>query len=119
MDKQKAVEATKRPWKVAQPVLKIGAERTIQIGADSCDWRVGHLSCVLPNDCGIQDIEREERLKADAALIVRAVNNYDGLVAALEAVDESVFSIGREDRPPEFEEALAKVRQALAAARDE
>lgn len=60
--------------------------------------------------------ERKEVWEANAALIVRAVNAHDALVAALKEADDvledrRITEFGRPDMP--VVEALAKIRAAL------
>jgi hypothetical protein len=106
-------EATPRPWRAADHLMMSGAERTVHIGAGDCNWAVGSLVAVLPNDCGPRDDERERRLQADAALAVRAVNSFDALMAACKLWDEG-FTEGEQFDPEQF---LAWVNKNRAAAR--
>lgn len=65
----------------------------------------------------LASMEHDDR-EANAALIVRAVNNHDALIAALETA-ESAMTVhgGNRDCQFDFEETLFCVRSVLAIAK--
>lgn len=103
--------ATARPWVYSAIPLHNGAQRTINIGVDSCYWKVGSFSCILPND-PTDDERREQEHIANAALIVRAVNSHQALVDALTRM---LFLHGPRNLEEREAEALAKHALALLA----
>jgi hypothetical protein len=108
MDKQKPAEATARPWKVEDLGDMIWIEGQDKNANVICDI-VGRNP----------DTSMTEEDSANAALICRAVNNYDGLVAACEAALEILApGEGHEGRIYD-DEPYAFLKKALAAARAE
>jgi hypothetical protein len=121
---------TQTPWKFSHAYVS-GAERTVEITAESDEWRVGSLSCVLPNSPAY-DGEREARLMADAAFIVRAANCHDELLAALPVMLSALERVTADFRRAvngkpvcdmaeclaEVEHAEKQARAAIAKAKD-
>lgn len=114
MSTTEAITTTPGPWRVPAFASRIGASRTVDIGAGDCDWAVGTITAVLPNDCGPRDAEREARLLADARLMAAAPE----MLAALERVREDInwmLNSGKLLTPAVFD----YVHAALAKAKGE
>jgi hypothetical protein len=117
MDKQKTAEATVRPWELQSEADSSTNPPSFQIIAVVDGGRI----------CDIANVGRfgNPLARANAALICRAVNNYDGLVAACEAAlvefeaTHAVLKLDPRNRGMSEPVVIGMLRLALAAARAE
>lgn len=115
MNTTEVAATTPGPWRVPAFASRIGASRTVDIGAGDCDWAVGTITAVLPNDCGPRDVEREARLLADARLIASAPEMLVVLERSL-AIETSVTQAQERELRDGY---LTQLRAALAKAKGE
>lgn len=112
---------TPRPWELSEfdldDATAIGVRNpAVGLNEDNYMAIIADCGVVVGRDPGFIQAER----RANAALIVRAVNAHDDLVAALES---AFFALGRAganaNRQHDGREAWEQARAALAKARGE
>jgi hypothetical protein len=126
-------KATPRPWNLHRAYD--GALMHVESGVEGVpDWDsaylviskgdrfIAHVNMRTPNGMGWPDVETEEEMRSNAALILRAVNSFDALVEALKGCEELLSAICEVIRagnpPPHGVERLGAARAALALAEE-
>ena len=104
-------QATPRPWAIAQPAELRNVSQIV-------DGRGNALASLyyLLNDEPRALAKTEAENGANAAMIVRAVNNHDALVEALEQV--LAWSVRANAGPIPWDEVETNIRAALDAAKE-
>ena len=82
-------EATPRPWKMEDTERGIHNVDEFMFHVVGPDFETNYEHLVLDNE----NYYPHDVSRANAALIVRAVNAHDGLIAALEAVEWTPFGV--------------------------
>jgi hypothetical protein len=105
-------KATARPWRVSRRLVRTG-RKVVDAGWDIHGADTDNVALVLDDGAGREPLWTAEA-KANAALIVRAVNAHDDLIAVLADILEC------EDEGQPIEHSIvARARAALALARGE
>lgn len=99
-------KATPRPWRII--ANKGDFNQSIWIGSEPF-----HSICEVRNGAEDDEYGGEEAERANAALIVKAVNNFDDLVAVLEqiAIGEGVYGAQAHEYKQIARAALTRIKE--------